>query len=69
VHWLAKLKAALFIVIFKGQTMTKKEYLALILSLLRPDEIRLSAANPTQYMTKTHVLLHYVALRRLGVNP
>ena len=48
--------------------MSKKEYLSLILSLLRPDEIRVSAANPTQYMTKTHVLLHYVALRRLGVN-
>jgi hypothetical protein len=52
-----------------GVNMSKKEYLALILSLLRPDEIKLSAANPTQYMTKTHVLLHYVALRRLGVNP
>lgn len=51
----------------EGQNMTKKEYLRLILSLLRPDEIKLSAANPTQYMTKTQVLLHYVALRRLGV--
>lgn len=49
--------------------MSKKEYLSLILSLLRPDEIRLSAVNPTQYMTKTHVLMHYVALRRLGANP
>lgn len=52
----------------RGVNMSKKEYLALILSLLRPDEIKLSAANPTQYMTKTHVLLHYVALRRLGIN-
>jgi hypothetical protein len=47
--------------------MTKSEYLSLLLSLLRPEEIKLSASNPTKHMTKTHILLHYVALRRLGV--
>jgi hypothetical protein len=46
--------------------MTKREYLACLLRLLTPEQIALSAANPTAYMSRTHVLLHYVALRRLG---
>jgi len=47
--------------------MTKKhQYLNALLRLMTPDQIRNSAANPTRYMTRTHVLLHYVALRRLG---
>jgi hypothetical protein len=46
--------------------MTKREYLACLLRLLTPEQIVLSAANPTAYMSRTHVLLHYVALRRLG---
>ena len=47
--------------------MTKKhQYLDALLRLMTPAEIRASAANPTRYMTRTHVLLHYVALRRLG---
>ena len=25
-----------------------------------------SAANPSQYMTRMHVILHHVAIRRLG---
>lgn len=31
-----------------------------------PSKSALSASSPTQYMTQTHVRLHYVALRRLG---
>lgn len=46
--------------------MSRKEYLACVLRLLTPEQIKLSAASPTKYMTKTHVILHYVALRRLG---
>jgi hypothetical protein len=46
--------------------MSKREYLACVLRLLTPEQIRLSAANLTPYMSRTHVLLHYVALRRLG---
>jgi hypothetical protein len=47
--------------------MTKKhQYLNALLRLMTPDQIRTSAASPTRYMTRTHVLLHYVALRRLG---
>jgi hypothetical protein len=46
--------------------MSRKEYLACVLRLMTIDEILLSAASPTKYMTKTHVILHYVALRRLG---
>lgn len=45
---------------------TKHEYLDALLRLMTPDQIRASAASPTRYMTRTHVLLHYVALRRLG---
>lgn len=46
--------------------MTRSKYLAALLGLLTVDEIKQSAANPTAYMSKTHVALHYVALRRLG---
>ena len=46
--------------------MTRTKYLSLLISLLTVDEIKQSAANPTPYMSKTHVMLHYVALRRLG---
>jgi hypothetical protein len=47
--------------------MTKKsQYLSDLLRLMTPAEIRASAASPTRYMSRTHVLLHYVALRRLG---
>lgn len=44
--------------------MTKREYLTL-LTQQRPDWIRASMAAPTRYMTRTHVLLHSVALRRM----
>ena len=46
--------------------MKKSEYLSTLLRIMKPEEIIKSAQNPTQYMSKTHVLLHYVALRRLG---
>jgi len=52
--------------LYKGSTMTKREYLECVLRLLTPEQIRLSASSPTPYMSRTHVLLHYVALRRLG---
>jgi len=47
-------------------TMKRQKYLAALLGLLTVDEIRASAAQPNAYMTRTHVLLHHVALRRLG---
>ena len=46
--------------------MLRKEYLSSLIRLLTPAQIKLSAENPSKYMTKTHVLLHYVALRNLG---
>lgn len=46
--------------------MKKQKYLALLLTI--PVHIIIkSAANPNRFMTRTDVLLHYVALRRLGV--
>lgn len=49
--------------------MTRARYLDALLRLLTVDEIKGSAAHPTAHMTRTHVMLHYVALRRLGVTP
>lgn len=46
--------------------MSKREYLNALLNLMSIDELFLSASNPTKYMSKTHVKLHYVALRKLG---
>jgi hypothetical protein len=46
--------------------MTRQKYLTALISLLTVDEIKLSAAQPSAYMTQTHVKLHFVALRRLG---
>lgn len=46
--------------------MTRREYLNHLLRLMPPDEIRRSAENPSAYMSRTHVLLHYVALRQLS---
>jgi len=46
--------------------MTKTQYLQAVMTLLKPDQILLSANNPTRYMTAMHVKLHFVALRRLG---
>lgn len=46
--------------------MTRSEYLSHLIRLLTIDEIKRSAKNPTAYMSKTHIALHYVALRRLG---
>jgi len=44
--------------------MSKREYL-LRLTQQSPDWLRASMAEPTHYMTRTHVLLHAVALRRM----
>lgn len=49
--------------------MRKSKYLESLLSLFTVDEIRRSAAQPSVAMTKTHIALHFVALRRLGVKP
>ena len=46
--------------------MSRQKYLAALFSFMTVEEIRASAAQPSAYMTRTHVLLHYVALRRLG---
>jgi hypothetical protein len=46
--------------------MTRSKYLSHLIRLLTVDEIKRSAANPTHHMSKTQVMLHYVALRRLG---
>jgi ethanolamine utilization cobalamin adenosyltransferase len=46
--------------------MQRRQYLDAVLRLFTPDEIRRSAENPSKYMTRTHVLLHYAALKRLG---
>lgn len=48
--------------------MTRSEYLSALLRLLSVNEIKRSAAQPTRHMSKTHILLHHVALRRLGSN-
>lgn len=47
--------------------MNRAKYLSKLIELLTVDQIKLSAENPTPYMSKTHIALHYVALRRLGV--
>jgi len=47
--------------------MKRSTYLSALLRLLTADQLIASAANPTAHMTRTHVLLHHVALRRLGV--
>jgi len=48
--------------------MKRSEYLNALLRLMTVDEIKRSAAQPTRHMSKTHVLLHYVALRRLSAD-
>jgi hypothetical protein len=45
---------------------TRSQYLSDLMRLLSVDEIKLSAEHPSAYMTRTHVLLHHVALRRLS---
>jgi hypothetical protein len=45
---------------------TRSQYLSNLMRLLSVDQIKLSAEHPSAYMTRTHVLLHYVALRRLS---
>lgn len=46
--------------------MKKREYLNLLLTLMRSEKIKQSAQNPTPYMTKMHIKLHYLALRKMG---
>ena len=46
--------------------MKKQAYLSDVIRLLTVDQIKLSALNPSAYMTKTHIALHYIALRKLG---
>jgi hypothetical protein len=47
--------------------MKKRQYLALLLEIMTADEIKRSALSPTPYMTKMHILLHWLALRKMGV--
>lgn len=47
--------------------MKRSQYLSHLIRLMTAEQIKLSAANPSKYMSKTHVLLHFVALRKLGV--
>lgn len=47
-------------------TSAKANYLRLLLTM-PADWIAASAADPGPYMTRTHVRLHFIALRRLGL--
>jgi len=44
----------------------KKQTMLKALLNCSPAWIKASAANPNKYMTRMDVLLHYVALRRMG---
>ena len=44
----------------------RTKYVSALIRLLNVDQIKASALNPNAYMTKTDILLHYVALRRIG---
>ena len=44
--------------------MKRRDYLTELMRQ-RPEWLRGSMAEPTHYMTRTHVLLHAVALRRM----
>ena len=46
--------------------MTAKQQYLSLLAELPTNVIQESMANPTEYMTKTHILLHGVVLRRRG---
>ena len=46
--------------------MKRRDYLTELMRQ-RPEWLRGSMAEPTRYMTRTHVLLHAVALRRAKV--
>lgn len=48
--------------------MTRSTYLTHLIRLMTVEQIKRSAANPSAYMTQTHVALHFVALRRLGAS-
>lgn len=49
--------------------MKKQQYIKDLIRLLTLEQIKLSAVNPTKYMSQTHIQLHYVALRRMGMLP
>lgn len=46
--------------------MKRADYLRSLIALFTVDEMKKSAANPSAYMTPTHIKLHYIALRKLG---
>lgn len=48
------------------RVMTAKQYYLSLLVGLPTHVIQESMANPTDYMTRTHILLHGVVLRRRG---
>jgi hypothetical protein len=44
--------------------MTAKQHYLSLLAALPTNVIQESMTNPTEYMTRTHILLHGVVLRR-----
>ena len=44
--------------------MTKKQEYLQALNRRSSEWIKLSAKNPSRFMTKTHIALHYIVLRR-----
>ena len=56
---------AVHLLLLEHETMKKQAY---IQALMRQPVawIKASAATPNGRMTRTHILLHYVALRRMG---
>ena len=46
--------------------MKRSEYVNHLIKLMPASSSAWSAKHPSNYMSKTHVLLHYVALRQLG---
>lgn len=46
--------------------MTSKQHYLSLLAVLPTHVIQESMANPTEYMTRTHILLHGIVLRRRG---
>lgn len=46
--------------------MTAKQYYLSLLAGLPTRVIQESMTNPTDYMTRTHILLHGIVLRRRG---
>jgi hypothetical protein len=57
--------SSLYLLFLEHETMKKQTY---VQALMRQPVawIKASAATPNGHMTPMHILLHYVALRRMG---